>query len=96
MPNQHSTKPKAVRMPDGLEARVKAAAEADGETVNAFIVAAIEERLERRGGSTVRTVPAMSGSTTRKAAPKRSAVKDGPEGASDIAAYFRNRNGGHQ
>lgn len=48
MPNVHSTKPKAVRLPGGLEARVKAAVEGTPETVNAFIVAAIEERLERR------------------------------------------------
>jgi hypothetical protein len=39
-------------LPGGLEARVKAAAEADGGTVNAFIVAAIEEKLERRGSTT--------------------------------------------
>lgn len=53
MPNQHATKPKAVRLPGGLEARVKSAAEGSDETVNAFIVAAIEEKLQRReGGST--------------------------------------------
>jgi hypothetical protein len=48
MPSQHKTKPKAVRMPGGLLARVEAAVESSDETVNAFIVAAIEERLERR------------------------------------------------
>lgn len=40
-------------MPDGLLARVETAAQTSGESVNAFIVGAIEERLERReGGST--------------------------------------------
>jgi hypothetical protein len=57
MPNQHSTKPKAVRLPGGLEARVKSAL-ADGETVNGFIVAAIEERLERRQGGSTTTLTA--------------------------------------
>jgi hypothetical protein len=53
MADRHKTTPKAVRMPDGLLARVETAAEADGGSVNAFIVAAIEERLQRReGGST--------------------------------------------
>jgi len=65
MPNRHATKPKAVRMPGGLEARVRAAAEADGETVNAFIVAAIEEKLQRReGGSTRSVAPVKRSSTT--------------------------------
>ena len=60
-------KPKAVRMPGGLLERVKTAAETDGASVNGFIVAAIEEKLERReGGSTAPTVRAKSGSTTRK------------------------------
>lgn len=54
--DRHKTKPKAVRMPDGLLARVETAVEGSAETVNAFIVAAIEERLERReDGSTTRT-----------------------------------------
>lgn len=40
-------------MPDGLLARVEAAIKAAGGTVNAFIVAAIEEKLQRReSGST--------------------------------------------
>jgi hypothetical protein len=53
MADRHKTTPKAVRMPDGLLARVETAAEADGGSVNAFIVAAIEEKLQRReGGST--------------------------------------------
>ena len=51
MTDRHKNRPKAVRMPDGLEARIGAALE-DGEKVNAFIVAAIEERLERRGSTT--------------------------------------------
>jgi hypothetical protein len=66
MPDRHKTTPKAVRMPDGLLARVEAA-RADGETVNAFIVAAIERELERReGGSTAPAAKRHSGSTTRK------------------------------
>lgn len=44
----HRTTPKSVRLPYGLLERVEAAAEAAGETVNAFIVAAIEEELARR------------------------------------------------
>jgi hypothetical protein len=84
-------------MPDGLEARVETAAEADGASVNGFIVAAIEEKLQRReGASAAPAAPVKSGSTTRKPAPKRLAAgeKPEPEGASDIAAYFRRKNGG--
>jgi hypothetical protein len=55
MPDRHKVKPKAVRMPDGLLARVETAAPESGLSVNAFIVAAIEEKLERRAsGSTIR------------------------------------------
>lgn len=50
MTDRHKTKPKAVRMPDGLLARVEVAVKTAGETVNAFIVAAIEEKLQRREG----------------------------------------------
>lgn len=67
VPDRHKTTPKAVRMPDGLEARVETAAEADGASVNGFIVAAIEEKLRRRGsGSTAPAAPVKRGSTTRK------------------------------
>jgi hypothetical protein len=45
--DRHKDKPKAVRFPDGFQARVSAAAAADGVTANAFIVAAVEERLAR-------------------------------------------------
>lgn len=47
MADRHKVKPKAVRMPDGLLARIEAAL-ADGESVNAFIVSAIEEKLAKR------------------------------------------------
>jgi len=54
-------------MPDGLLARVEAAAEIDGVRVNGFIVAAIEAELQRRdGGSTAPAAKPRSGSTTRK------------------------------
>jgi len=54
-------------MPDGLLARVKEAAAADSATVNGFIVAAIEEKLQRReGGSTAPAARVRRGSTTRK------------------------------
>ena len=63
-------KPKAVRMPGGLLARVKTAAETDGASVNGFIVAAIEEHLARReGGSTPPAAKAARGSTTRARKP---------------------------
>jgi len=48
MTDRHKSKPKAVRMPDGLLARVGKAVEADGGSVNSFIVAAIVEKLDRR------------------------------------------------
>jgi len=65
-------RPKAVRMPAGLPARVKAAADDDGVIVNGFIVAAIEEKLERRG-STTPAAPARSGATTSGRARRPSA-----------------------
>ena len=93
--DRHKTAPKAVRMPDGLLARVEAA-RADGETVNAFIVAAIEERLERcAGGSTAPAAEPRSGSTTRKPRADTAPAGREPESASDImAAIRRRRNGG--
>lgn len=72
--DRHSTKPKAVRMPGGLEARVKAALTAD-ETVNGFIVAAIEERLARREGSST-TPPAPAAPVAPPAAPTFLAAED--------------------
>ena len=66
VPNQHKTTPKAVRMPGGLLARIESAVEGSPETVNAFIVAAIEDRLERReGGSTPPPARARTGSTAQ-------------------------------
>jgi hypothetical protein len=52
MTDRHTGTPKGVRMPAGLLGRVKAAAATDGASVNGFIVAAIEEKLERRGSTT--------------------------------------------
>ena len=69
--DRHKGQPKAVRRPDGLLARVEAAAKIDGVRVNGFIVAAIEEHLARReGGSTPPAVKAMRGSTTRARKPR--------------------------
>lgn len=93
-------------MPDGLEARIGAALE-DGEKVNAFIVAAIEEKLQRRGSTTPAAPaepvappkrPRKPRADTAPAAtfkqPEPPAKTAGqPEGASDIAAFFRRRNG---
>ena len=84
-------------MPDGLLARVKEAL-AGKETVNGFIVAAIEERLERReGGSTAPAAKPRDGSTTRKLRADTSPpARFQPESAESIAAYFKNRNQGGQ
>ena len=87
-------------MPDGLLARVEEAVKESAETVNAFIVAAIEEHLTRReGGSTALPAKAGGGSTTRSRKPREDTAPAAtfkqaePEGASDIAAFFRRRNG---
>jgi hypothetical protein len=52
-------------MPDGLLARVEIAAATDGASVNAFIVAAIEEKLQRREGGS--TAPAVRVAPPRRA-----------------------------
>ncbi len=59
-------------MPGALEARVKEAAEADGVAVNAFIVTAIEEKLQRRGSTT----PVAPPERTRKPAAVRFAAAE--------------------
>lgn len=65
MTDRHKTQPKAVRLPPGLLPRVEAAAAADGASVNSFIVAAIEEKLDRRGSdSTTPPATARKGATT--------------------------------
>lgn len=51
---------------------MESAVEGSAETVNGFIVAAIEERLGRReGGSTASAVRAKTGSTTGRTARSR-------------------------
>jgi hypothetical protein len=56
--DRHKTKPKAVRMPDGLLAWYEEHAKATGRTVNASLVAALEEYRQRNSGST--TPPAVA------------------------------------
>lgn len=99
MADRHKTKPKAVRMPDGLQARVETVVRDTPETFNAFVVAAIEERLARReSGSATRATRPTRGSTTsaRKdcedTAPR--ATFREPESASDIMAALRRRRTG--
>lgn len=65
MSDRHKSRPKAVRMPDGLLPRIRDAL-GDGESVNAFIVAAVGERLARRGGG---STAGSGGATTGAAMP---------------------------
>ena len=48
-----------IRMPKGRREIIKAAADAAGESVNAYINKAVDERMEREGGAR----PAEGGST---------------------------------
>ena len=52
MPDRHKTKPKAVRMPDGLEAWYRERAAEEGQPVNSLLVAALEEYRARHDGAT--------------------------------------------
>jgi hypothetical protein len=73
----HKDTPQTVRMPDGMKARVKAAAKAGGETVNAFIVGAIEEKLVQRG-TCASTRPATT--AQQSSPPLAAAAHPRPEG----------------
>lgn len=70
MTDRHKTVPKAVRMPDGLLARVEAALAPD-EKVNAFIVAAIEREVTRREGGSTTSGAAAAAPAERVAPPRR-------------------------
>lgn len=50
MADRHKHKPKAVRMPDGLLAWYEKRAEATGTSVNAALVAALEDYRKRHEG----------------------------------------------
>jgi len=50
--DRHKTKPKAVRMPDGLEAWYRERAAKEGQPVNSLLVAALEEYRARHDGAT--------------------------------------------
>lgn len=52
MPGQHKTKPKAVRMPDGLEAWYRQHAASTGQTLNGALVAALEDYRRRHEPAT--------------------------------------------
>jgi hypothetical protein len=68
MTDRHKRPPKAVRMPGGLLAWYKAEAERRGQTVNALIVAALEEfRQEAESGATARAGAPEPGATTERA-----------------------------
>ena len=87
-------------MPDGLEAWYGEYAAKTGKAVNAVLVAALEEFRSRHDGATAPPAPAPRGTTASrkprqpKAAPV--ARENAPEGAEDIAAFFRRRNGEQQ
>ena len=55
MPDRHKTKPKAVRMPDGLQAWYEQQATAAGQPVNALLVTALEDYRTTHSGSTTPT-----------------------------------------
>lgn len=52
MTDRHKSKPKAVRMPDGLLAWYQQRAEETGQPVNALLVAALEDYRQRHEGET--------------------------------------------
>lgn len=62
MADRHKSHPKAVRMPDGLLAWYEQHAQATGLSVNAALVAALEEHRVRHGG------PAADGPDRKNAA----------------------------
>jgi len=45
--DRHKSSPKAIRMPDGLDAWYRQRADAEGRTMNALLVAALEEYRDR-------------------------------------------------
>jgi hypothetical protein len=74
--DRHKTKPKAVRMPDGLLAWYEEHVKGTGLTVNGAIVAALEEYRDRHGGST----------TAEAVAPPKRTRKPSMRGQQIIAA----------
>ena len=84
-------------MPDGLREWYEDFAAKTGKAVNAVLVAALEEFRSRHDGATAPPAPAPRGTTaSRKPRPPKAAPaarENGPEGAEDIAAFFRHRNG---
>jgi len=83
MTGQHKSQTKTVRMPGDLLDRVEGAAKAAGESVNGFIVAAVEERLA--GGVTTPGAEPVRGSggstTSRPGRRARAAEPERPAGA---------------
>jgi hypothetical protein len=56
-----------IRAPAGLKPRVREAAKRGGQNVSAFVVAAIEAELQRRGGGTTAPAANVKGGTTARA-----------------------------
>jgi hypothetical protein len=78
MADRHKSKPKAVRMPDGLLAWYEQRAEATKQSVNGAIVAALEEYRDRHGGSTT-AAPAAEVVAPRKRKPAAKPPAGEPE-----------------
>jgi len=93
MADRHKTKPKAVRMPDGLLAWYEQHAAATGRSVNAALVGALEEhRAQHDSGSTTPPAPvAPPRREARQPEPAPAARFREPESASDIMAALRRR-----
>lgn len=61
--DRHKEPPQAVRMPDGLKAWYREQATAEGQPLNALLVAALEEFRARHDGATTPPAPATRGAT---------------------------------
>jgi hypothetical protein len=111
MSSAHKRSPLSVRLPEGDQAWLADHAVKAGKAVNAVVVAAILEYRERHDGTTAAAIPPEGGKTTRARKPRAAPTATfrqpeqapackpeagAPEGASDIAAFFRRRNEGDQ
>ena len=95
----HSTAQTAFRLPEGLLARLKAHA-TNGQTMTDIAARGIAAELDRLDGITTSVPPVAPVSPPRRTrkpredtAPAATFKQAEPEGASDIAAFFRRRNG---
>ncbi len=70
MADRHKSKPKAVRMPDGLLAWYEQHAGDTSRTVNAVLVGALEDYRQRHEGGSTTAIPAPEAVAPRRQARK--------------------------